>query len=130
MPSPTNDISNANRVVLGKWDGQEGGYIGEARDNGGIYFDTGDSTWDALKHGLTEADAKTLGWQVNEQFLRAQLENGVPRIEYILGDEYSSLEEIVLRRRGSFSAMEIEFLSENAAQYGYIRVGNSWIKVK
>ncbi|SHP10575.1 Uncharacterised protein [Mycobacteroides abscessus subsp. bolletii] len=31
--------SNANpdRVVLGKWDRQDGGYIGEARHNGGIY---------------------------------------------------------------------------------------------
>lgn len=28
--------ANPDRVVLGKWDGQDGGYIGEARNNGGI----------------------------------------------------------------------------------------------
>ena len=69
-----------------------------------------------------------LGWQVNEQFLRTQMENGVPRIEYVLGSEYSSLEDVLLRRQGSFSAMEIEFLTENAATYGYTRVGNTWVK--
>ncbi|MBL3736063.1 endonuclease [Mycobacteroides abscessus] len=65
--------SNANpdRVVLGKWDGQDGGYIGEARNNGGIYFDTGDETWNAVGRGLDDAGSRSLGWQVNEQFLRA-----------------------------------------------------------
>lgn len=33
---------NPDRVVLGKFGGQEAGYIGEARGHGGIYFDTGD----------------------------------------------------------------------------------------
>jgi hypothetical protein len=33
---------NPDRVVLGKWDGQDGGYIGDARTRGGIFFDTGD----------------------------------------------------------------------------------------
>ena len=51
----------------------------------------------------------------------------MPRIEYMLGD-YSSLEEILIKRQGSFSAMEIEFLSENAPAYGYTRFGNSWVK--
>ncbi len=128
MPSPINDIGNVDRVVLGKWDGQEAGYIGEARRNGGIYFDTGGATWDAITHGLGEADAKVLAWRVNEQFLRAQLENGVSRIEYLLGGEYSSLEEILLKRQGSFSAMEIEYLADNAVKYGYTRIGNAWIK--
>lgn len=34
-----------DRVVLGKFGGQEAGYIGEARGYGGIYFDTGDPAW-------------------------------------------------------------------------------------
>ena len=41
-----------DRVVLGRFDGQDGGYIGEARANGGIYFDTGGRAWDSLISGL------------------------------------------------------------------------------
>lgn len=127
MPSPTGEAGNADRVVLGKWAGQQDGYIGEAKSHGGIYFDTGDETWNAMTHALTKQQETVLAWQVNEQFLRTQLENGVSRIEYVLG-EYSSLEDVLLRRQGSFSAMEIEFLVENATAYGYTRVGNSWVK--
>ncbi|MFT8181346.1 endonuclease, partial [Mycobacteroides chelonae] len=53
--------ANPDRVVLGKWDGQDGGYIGEARNNGGIYFDTGSDTWNAVGRGLDEARSKELG---------------------------------------------------------------------
>ncbi|WP_179293507.1 WXG100 family type VII secretion target [Mycobacterium intracellulare] len=119
---------NPDRVVLGKFDGYEGGYIGEARAHGGIYFDTGGPTWEALTVGLRDADATALAWQANENFLRSRMEQGVPCIEYVLGDEYSSVEEVYLKRQGSFSAMEIEFLTENAAKYGYHRVGNTWLK--
>ncbi len=118
---------NVDRVVLGKWEGQDGGYIGEARSNGGIYYDTGQETWDNLTVGLSEDQTSDLGWRVNEQFLRTQMENGVSRIEYILDTKYASLEEVVLKRHGSFSAMEIEFLTEVAPQYGYRRFGNSWV---
>lgn len=120
--------SNPDRVVLGKWDGQEAGYIGEARGHGGIYYDTGGDTWNAIKHGLSDEQEMDLGWQVNEQFLRGQMERGVPRIEYVLGDDYSSVEEVLSKRQGSFSAREIEFLTENASKYGYRRVGNVWMK--
>ncbi len=120
--------ANPDRVVLGKWDGQDGGYIGEARHNGGIYFDTGDETWNAVGRGLPESQAKALGWQVNEQFLRAQLENHVSRIDYVLDrGKFSTLEDVVIERAGSYSAMEIEFLTKNAAAYGYERVGDSWV---
>ncbi|RAV16988.1 hypothetical protein DQP55_02950 [Mycolicibacterium sp. GF69] len=128
MPSPTGDTGNANRVVLGKWDGLEGGYIGEARHNGGIYFDTGPDTWDAMGHGLSKPDSNALGWQVNERFLRTQMEDQVGRIDYILDREkYSSLEDMAIDRAGSFSAMEVEFLNKHAASYGYQRVGDSWV---
>ncbi|WP_235658800.1 WXG100 family type VII secretion target [Mycobacteroides abscessus] len=120
--------ANPDRVVLGKWDGQDGGYIGEARHNGGIYFDTGDETWNAVGRGLPESQAKALGWQVNEQFLRAQLENHVSRIDYVLDrGKFSTLEDVVIERAGSYSAMEIEFLTKNAAAYGYERIGDSWV---
>lgn len=127
----THQFGNADRVVLGKWDGQDGGYIGEARHHGGTFFDTGDATWDAVERGLPEAQAKALGWQVNEQFLRSQMENHVGRIDYILDrGKYSSLEDMAIERPGSFSAMEVEFLNKYAASYGYQRVGDSWVYVK
>jgi len=128
----THRVEGADRVVLGRWDGQDGGYIGEARHNGGgIYFDTGDEAWNAVEAGLGKEDAKSLGWQVNEQFLRTQLENGVGRIDYLLDhDLYDSLEDMAVERAGSFSQMEVEFLSKHAPAYGYERVGDSWVKVK
>ncbi|WP_409428227.1 hypothetical protein [Mycobacterium sp. SMC-11] len=119
---------NPDRVVLGRFDGQEGGYIGEARANGGIYFDTGSSTWDALTSGLGTSQADNLAWQVNEQFLLTQMESGVSRIEYVLSDECPSLESVLLKFPDSFSAREIEFLVVNAPEYGYQRVGNAWVK--
>ncbi|HKP39623.1 hypothetical protein [Mycobacterium sp.] len=129
MPGPP-DTGIADRVVLGKWAGMDDGYIGEARANGGIYFDTGSDTWDAIGHGLSRPDTDALGWQVNEQFLRTQMESQVGRIDYILDHEkYASLEDMAIDRAGSFSAMEVAFLSENAASYGYQRVGESWVYV-
>jgi hypothetical protein len=121
---------NPERVVLGQFGGQGGGYIGEARGNGGIYFDTGNPTWDALASGLAKPVEQDVVWPVNEQFLRTQMENHVGRIDYMLdSDKYSSLEDMMLDRSGSYSAMEVEYLSQNAAAYGYERVGNSWVYV-
>jgi hypothetical protein len=34
---------------------------------------------------------------------------------------------MMLGRAGSYSAMEVEFLSKNAAAYGYERVGDAWV---
>lgn|GEM_PF-5889902 len=120
---------NPDRVVLGKFDGQEGGYIGAARGQGGIYFDTGDQTWDALTSGLTPPGSENLVWQVNEQFLRGQMESGVSRIDYELPGRFSSVEDVLLAEPGSFSAKEIAFLQSNSEAYGYRQVGNSWVLV-
>ena len=131
IPSPVDDLAKTDRVVLGRWDGMDGGYIGEARHNGGIYFDTGDDTWNAVGHGLDEAQSKALGWQVNEQFLRTQLERGIGRIDYVIDSpRFSSLDDVVLANPNSFSALEIKFLYQNAEAYGYVQKGNSWIRVK
>jgi hypothetical protein len=118
---------NPDRVVLGKWDGQDGGYIGEARTHGGIFFDTGDPAWKALAEGLDTPTEQAVVWPVNEQFLRTQMENHVGRIDYMLDSKYSSLEDMMFGRAGSYSAMEVEYLSKNAAAYGYERAGNSWV---
>lgn len=119
---------NVDRVVLGRWAGEDDGYIGEARKNGGIYYDTGSEAWANMGRGLSDEQIAHLGWQANERFLRTQLETGVSRIEYVLDEEYTSLEEVLKKRQGSFSAREIDYLTDNAAQYGYRRVGNSWVK--
>ena len=84
-------------------------------------------TWDAIGHGLNESAAKDVGWGVNEQFLRQQMENQVGRIDYVLPEGFTSVDQVVRERRETFSALEINYLNENAAQYGYERVGNSWI---
>lgn len=118
---------NPDRVVLGKWDGQDGGYIGEARANGGIYYDTGGQPWDALTSGLNELQKQILGWQPNEAFLRQQMENHVPRIEYVLPDGFNSVDEVARVRRETFSAFEINFLDQNGAEFGYRRIGNAWV---
>ncbi|KUH81417.1 MULTISPECIES: hypothetical protein [unclassified Mycobacterium] len=130
MPSPNSDTGNADRVVLGKWAGPEDGYIGEARKNGGIYYDTGPDTWSAIGHGLSRPEADALGWQVNEQFLKTQLEGGVPRIDYVVeGTRFSSVEDVIRTDPNSFSAKEIKYLIQNAPAYGYERIGNSWVRV-
>ncbi|MBB4854716.1 hypothetical protein HNP40_002103 [Mycobacteroides chelonae] len=119
--------ANPDRVVLGKWEGQDGGYIGEARTNGGIYFDTGGDTWNAVGQGLSKPEADALGWQVNEQFLRQQMENHVGRIDYVLPDGFSSVDQVARVRKESFSALEINYLNENASRFGYTRYGDSWV---
>ncbi|KUI15375.1 hypothetical protein AU191_06545 [Mycolicibacterium acapulense] len=125
----THQFGNVDRVVLGKWDGLDGGYIGEARVNGGIYYDTGPDAWNAIGDGLSKPEANALGWIVNEQFLQTQMERGVPRIDYIVeGTRFTSIEDVIRTDPNSFSAREIKFLVQNAATYGYERVGNSWVK--
>jgi hypothetical protein len=121
---------NPDRVVLGKFQGQDHGYIGEAREHGGIYYDTSNPVWDAIGQGLGPSEASELGWQVNEQFLRTQLESGVGRIDYVLdGSRFSSVEDVLALDADSFSAREIEFLQSNAEAYGYQQVGNSWVRI-
>lgn len=125
----THRFGDVDRVVLGKWDGLDGGYIGEARANGGIYYDTGPDTWNAIGDGLSKPDANAVGWLVNEQFLKTQMESGVARIDYIVeGTRFSSVDDVVRTDPDSFSAMEIKYLVQNAPSYGYERVGNSWVK--
>ncbi|MEO6811537.1 MAG: endonuclease, partial [Isosphaeraceae bacterium] len=106
---------------------QDGGYIGEVRANGGIYFDTGNPTWEALTNGLSDSQTQNLPWRANEAFLRQQMENRVSRIEYILPEGFDSIDQVARVRRETFSALEINYLNQNAATFGYKRVGNTWI---
>jgi len=112
---------SGSRVVIGKWV-EGGGYIAEAQRNGGIYYETAEGVWDALGK---DAD---MAWTVNEQFLSNQLKAGVSRID-LVGETISEVLTSSSRSR-SFTAKELRFLMEEAANYGYELVGNSWIKAR
>lgn len=123
--------ADANRVVLGKYEGQEAGYIGAARRDGGIYLDTGPHVWGTLGRGLSDERANELCWQVDESCLRNQMERGPARIDYVLDrGQFSSVEEILALDPHSFSAKEITFLKQNAQSYGYRQLGSSWLRVR
>ena len=120
--------------VLADWQGEAGqafrGDVGKVRRD--IEADGHESTrvaaaWDAMTFGLSESDKTALTWQVNEQFLRSQMEDHVSRIEYILPDGFNSVDEIAPTRPETYSAFEINFLNENAAKFGYRRSGNTWV---
>jgi hypothetical protein len=83
-----------------------------------------------MGHGFSRADSDALGWQVNESFLRSQMETGVPRIDYVVDPSaFSSVEEVLALRPDSFSAKEITFLKTYGDLYGYQQVGDSWVRV-
>ena len=114
---------SGDRLVLGAW--QEGsGYIGDAVESGGVFFDTGDETWEVLK-SLKEIDVEP--WRINEAFLRQQLENGVERIDFVGIDILDVINSTDINVRNSYRAKEIRWLLENAKDFGYINVGNSWV---
>ena len=112
---------NGNRVVLGAWQ-SNGGYIGDAVENGGIFFDTGDEVWNVLE------DIGIDPWRVNEAYMRRQLEAGVEKIEFVGDDIFSVISSPDERVRNSYRAKEINWLLENAGSYGYTLKGNTWIK--
>lgn len=115
---------DSNRVVLGRW-AENGGYIQEAKANGGVWYETESSFFSKLTNGLGEAEGRAKAWSVNEQFLQSQLERGVGRID-LHGE---TIRDVLVNRPNSFTAMEIKYLESNAKNFGYIRDGNSWIKV-
>jgi hypothetical protein len=96
---------NVNRVVLGKYEGTEAGYIGEARRYGGIVYDPGPETLDAMTYGRSDEHANQLCWQVKEAFLQTQLERGPSRFDYIFDrGQFSSAEEVLALDPHSFGA--------------------------
>jgi hypothetical protein len=111
------------RVVLGAWLKGDG-YIGDAVENGGIFFDTGDDVWKVLKE-LEESGIEP--WRINEAFLRQQLQDGVERIEFVGDDILDVINSTDISVRNSYRAKEIKWLLEKAKDYGYVNVGNSWV---
>src|SRR6185503_12261454 len=104
----------ATRVVLGKFE-QGGGYIAEAKANGGIWYET--------KPGVYDAAGKEATWATNEAFLRQQMSVGVPKVEFHGLD----VERELLKFDGmSFNdaparVKEIRFMMDHASEFGYVR---------
>ncbi len=113
---------SGDRAVIGRFfesadDGY--GYMQEVAQNGGIFFQTPDGLYDALKNN------RSLMEEVNKQYLRRLMDNGVSRIELVgetIGEVFGNP-----ARAKSFTAVELTYLAEEAHKYGYILVGNAWV---
>jgi len=123
--SSTKISGAAGRVVLGKWQGNYAGYVGEAKLNGGIWYQTDPGVFEKLTAGLTKTEAQAVAWKVNETFLTQQMQKGISSIEFT-GITVADIKV----GPPSFALMEVQFLEINAAKYGYQKVGNAWVKVK
>ena len=112
----------ATRVVLGKWE-PTGGYIGEAKASGGVWYETAD--------GVYQAAGKEATWETNQAFLQQMMEHGVDKLEFHGLD----IEQELLNFDGqAFDAVparvkEIRYLTENAEKFGYVQQGNSFVRV-
>jgi hypothetical protein len=65
---------------------------------------------------------------MNQLFLQRQLESGIPKIDYVGEPVEQVLTDPAII--GKTRWREVKYLEENAAQYGYERQGNSWVKVR
>jgi hypothetical protein len=112
---------SGDRLVLGAWE-EGGGYIGDAVDNGGVFFDIGNDAWTQVKNSGIDP------WLVNEQFLQSQLEAGVKRIDFMGDDIFDVLAKYDGVPNPPYRVKEIDWLLANAKKYGYVRLDNSWVK--
>jgi hypothetical protein len=122
----THSTGNVDRVVLGKFEGDFAGYVGEAKLNGGTWYQTDKVVYEKLKAGLSDVESKALAWQVNEAFLKQQLQKGVSKFEFIGEPIINTLANPATTN--SFRAYEIRYLAQEAPKWGYKQVGNSWVK--
>ncbi|MFZ2488788.1 MAG: hypothetical protein WAZ19_11755, partial [Anaerolineae bacterium] len=104
---------SGDRVVLGPWKPWEAAdyadsYIAQAKNGGGIWFETPDGMYNTLGSDRM--------WQVNQSFLRQQMENGVPHIQYV-GESIADV--LDPKNAGRASYKELQYLMENAKDYGY-----------
>jgi hypothetical protein len=61
--------------------------------------------------------------------MRWQLEAGPARIDFVGEDINSVIYSPERAVRESYRAKEIRWLMKHAKDYGYVLVGNSWVKV-
>lgn len=125
----TNQAGYADRVVLGTWV-EGGGYVAEAKMNGGIWFETPKRSYEYMGKGFDVSTQREMAWSVNKQFLTDQMERGVSRIDVVNDDVRRILKYSNAQDQGRFVYREMKYIQENAAKYGYELRGNSWIRVK
>jgi len=113
----------ADRVVLGVYEGQQGGYIAEARDNGGIWYEVPGGVHQIMTEGLSGRARSNKEWVPNEAFIRQQLEAGVGRFDFT-----GNWKDRVTSAPTSGLGREYRYLQNNAPRYGYYWNGASWIK--
>lgn len=122
--SSTRQVGSTDKVILGQFKGEYDGYIGQAKLNGGVWYETDKGVWDKLTKGLSADEQVALAWKVNESFLTQQMQKGASSI--VLSGEDAAA--VLVARPNSFTASEIRFLDANASKYGYVRKGNEWVR--
>ena len=111
---------SGDRVVLGEWL-TDGGYIDEAVDNGGIYFETPEAYWKEI------GENADISWEVNKKFLDQQLEAG--KDIYFHGDILKTLEDAAGTSRWRELEYLFDYVSDNTNGYEFIDEINTWRKV-
>jgi len=112
---------SGDRVVIGTFRPPTGGpgYIDEALENGGVYFNTPPGLYrDAL------AGNRQIMEEVNREFLRGQMRAGVDRIE-LVGE---SIRQVLTKRADSFTAVELRLLMDEASRFGYRLQEGVWVR--
>ncbi len=126
-----------DRLVLGKWEAhadelsaaeltQKGGYIADAKANGGRWFETAPGQYDILK-------GQGLQMDVNIRVLEREMQAGTSRVDFVgfhVDDLLQEADDLMAggRARESLNAryQEVLYLDENASTFGYVRDGNGW----
>ena len=111
---------NPDRVVLGKW-----GIIKMADTSvmpgvyGGIFFDTGDETFNAMRAGgLDKPTEQALVWPDQRTLSSHSDGESNPRAStnVLDHDEYDSLEDMAEARGLSYSSYEVNYLNQRGGQ--------------
>lgn len=119
----TSEVKPNERVVLGKWK-PEGGYIEEAKNNGGIWYETEEKFFSILSADLPKKVVEEKLWQVNEAFIEGHVDE---TDRFCI---YNETRDAVYRVRGnSFTARELAYL-DHLDSYEYDNLSACFIKVK
>jgi hypothetical protein len=112
-------VKNKNRLVLGE---QEAA-VQEARANGGVFIELNPGVLKTLQQGDIDP------YIIYEQALRQQIEQNIPRIDFVkasvdeLFEEWKSKPEV----QAPIHVRLILWLKNNARAHGYEQSGNSWL---
>lgn len=126
-----------DRLVLGQWKAHAdelpvsdvtgaGGYIADAKANGGRWFETAPGQYDILK-------GQGLQMDVNLRVLEREMQAGTSRVEFVGHNVDKLLQEADDLMAGGSTRealnaryQEVLYIDENASKFGYVRDGNGW----